>query len=261
MRPIQRLATAILIASLAGPSLAAGPARLQTGAQAAPSLIAAAEQLRQRLKDAGPGAEPPMLTNSGAPLIRAAFDLDYVRHMPLDTQTVGQTCMAIGSTIVAYAEYAQRSVGGAAKPGAADAGILQVQNELSLAAAAANICVQRGFRSVLALAEGMPATQRSRLAPALKQMRDGAVQTLRGSLDAMLDPGLRADNQAMLLSAIVEDVDAVAASFPAAERAAFRQQILDRLPRAAPALRDRWNKLAAAFAGTACNTLCEIAKP
>jgi hypothetical protein len=250
MRRFFRLgATLIAALALAAPSFAAAP----DGA----ALIAAGEKLKAQLDAGAKGSTPPMLTNAGGALVRTAFDADTVRALPLDDVTlVGNACVAIGNAVVAYAGYLGRATD---SPAAADALGLKVQDELTLGTIAANLCAQRSLLAVEVLLKSLPANQRTGVAGPLKQMRDGARQMITGTLDTALSTGLKPANAAKMLAAALEDAANVAASFPAAERAALRTQILGFVPRAPAASRKDVELLARVFAASDCNLLCQIA--
>jgi hypothetical protein len=226
-------------------------AALPTAAHSQTDIATAGQTLRTRLGAATSLANAPLLSNADAALVRTVFDPAAVRRMPLDLPTVSATCIAIGEGITAYAEFANRLGGSEA--------MIKLQDEVSLGAAAGNLCVQRSFHAVSDAASAMPAASRSGIAPALQQMRTGAEQTIIGTLNASLDPAVNATNRAAMLAAILEDAPVVAASFPAAERQKLYQQIVALQPRALPADRKAFAAIAAAFAAPACNLLCGIA--
>jgi hypothetical protein len=231
---------------------------LVPGAAQAQGVIAAGDQVRAKLTRAVRGTAPS-LANADARLVRAAFDAPAVRAMPL-TLDIGDVCVAIGSTIVSYTEYATRVTAGDANPVAAsDAMLMTLQDEMALGAVAANVCVQRGFRAVAITVAGMPAEQRTGALSALKQMRDGAVQTIEGTLASAAQPGIKPVNRKAMLDSTVEDAAELAASFPAREREAMRAKVLPYIASATPATRGVLTALAEAFTGKRCNVLCETA--
>lgn len=244
MRHYLRRAGALLLPAL----LAAGP----VAAQGQMNLIDAGKTLATRLGAATGFANAPMLSNADAALVRAAFDADAVRKMPLDLDTVSNSCIAIGTAIVAYTQFATRT-------GNAEAAMIRLQDEVSMGAVAGNLCVQRGFRAVAPVVESMPEASRAGVQGPLKQMRDGAEQTIMGTLQAATDTGIRAKNRTAMLAAILEDAPAVAASFPAGERARMRQQILGKQAQIPVADRKTVTAIADAFATPACNALCKTA--
>jgi hypothetical protein len=246
MRRIWQMLTALAV-------LVPGAAQAQ-----AQGVIAAGDQIRAKLTQAVRG-KAPSLANADARLVRAAFDAPAVRAMPL-TLDIGDVCVAIGSTIVSYTEYATRVTAGDPNPVAAsDAMLMTLQDEMALGAVAANVCIQRGFRAVAITIGGMPDAQRAGALGALKQMRDGAVQTLEGTLASAAQPALKPVNRKAMLDSTVEDAAELAASFPAGEREAMRAKVLPYIATATPATRGTLTALAEAFAGRRCNVLCETA--
>lgn len=228
--------------------LAAAPA----AAQGQMNLIDAGKTLATRLGAATGFANVPTLTNADAPLVRAAFDADAVRAMPLDLDTVSNSCIAIGTAIVAYTQFATRT-------GNAEAAMLRLQDEIALGTVAGNVCVQRGFHAVSAVVETMPEAARGGVQGPLKQMRDGAEQTIMGTLQASSATTLSVKNRTAMLAAVLEDAPVVAASFPAGERQRVRQLILGWQARLPVADRKTVAAIAAAFAAPACNVLCKAA--
>ena len=105
----------------------------------------------------------------------------------------------------------------------------------------------------------MAAEQRSGAQGPLKQMRDGARQTITGTLETVTTTGVKPANLSKMLAAALENAAVVAASFPAAERAAFRTEILGFATRVPAASRKQVEALGAAFAASACNSLCQVA--
>jgi hypothetical protein len=228
--------------------LAAAPA----AAQGQMNLIDAGQALATRVGAATGFANVPMLTNADAALVRAAFDADAVRKTPLDLDTISNSCIAVGTAIVAYTAFAART-------GDAETALLRLQDEVTLGAVAGNLCAQRGFHAVSAVVDAMPEAARGRVQGPLKQMRDGAEQTIMGTLQAATAKPLRAKNRTAMLAAILEDAPMVAASFPAAERARVRQLILGTQAGMPVADRKTVAAIAAAFAAPACNVLCKVA--
>ena len=224
-------------------------------AQQSPTLVTAGGQVRAKLAAAAHGAAP-MLSNGDAALVRAVFDADAIRAMPLDLGTIAAACGAVGTTIVAYTEYAGR-VGGTL-PGGPDAVLREVQDEATRGIAAGNVCVQRLFRAAVPMVQSVAAERRVGIRAGLKQMRDGAVQTITGSIGLIADAGFRDDNRRKMLAALLEDPAAVAASFPAGERASLRAAVL--AVNATGEIKAGLDKLAAALAQPACNALCELAE-
>jgi hypothetical protein len=228
--------------------------------QAPPSndLVEAAVQLQERLASARADSAP-MLTNAGAPLVRKAFDRDALRAMPLDLRALGGTCSAIGKTLIAYMQFAQRTTGGKdANPAAANRQALRMQDEVSLGLAAGNICVQRSFRAAEALINSSEPTRPDAAKEGLKQMRQGAAMAIRGSLDSVTSTGLSPRNRDIVLSAILEDAPAVAASFPQSERNALRAVVLARVPKVTGTDRVKMQAIAKAYGSAACNAVCRL---
>jgi hypothetical protein len=245
----------LAVVALAAAWLAAGSA---AQAQDGSPLIAAGDKVRAKLATA-PRGGAPSLTNGDAALVRAVFDAPAVRAMPL-TLEIGDACVAIGTTIVAYTEYSTRTTAGDANPVAAsDALLMTLQDEMALGAVSANVCVQRGFRAVAVTLAGMPVERRAGTLGALKQMRDGAVQTIEGTLNSAGQAGLKPANRSMMLASTVEDAVELAASFPAGERKQFRDKLLTHVAGATPETRGQLTALGNAFATTRCNILCETA--
>lgn len=250
MLKLDRLAVTAAVMALAMPVAAA--------AQGAPALISAGDQVRAKLTTAARG-KAPSLRNGDAALVRKVFDAPAVRAMPLALD-IGDVCIAIGSTIVAYTEYAARVTAVDANPVAAgDALLMTLQDEMALGAVAANVCVQRGFRAVAIAVAGMPAEQRPGARDGLKQMREGAVQTIEGTLASASQAGVKPANRSTMLAAALEDATELAASFPASERQRARDKFLTYVPKATRATRGQVTALANAFATTKCNILCQTA--
>jgi hypothetical protein len=227
--------------------------------QAPPSndMVQANLRLQQRLATAT-ATNPPLLTNGDAPLVRQAFDRDGLRVMPLDLRQLGGTCGAIGRTLIAYMQFAAR-VTGSKDRAAVDRQAMKTQDEVSLGLASGNICVQRSFRAAEVLMQGSAPDRPDQAREGLRQMRQGAAQAIRGSLEATLSPGISAKNRDIVLSAITEDAPAVAASFPQAERTALRDMVLGQVPKATGSDRLMLQAIARAFGATACNVLCKFA--
>jgi hypothetical protein len=229
-------------------------------AQNTEALIASAGQLKQRLDAASTVPAIPRLSNGDAALVRAALDPRAVRAIPADLQVASRACLAIGQVVSAYVQAAQRVSAQAPDPGAAtEARMMELQNETSLAIAAANLCLQRSFRITADAVQGFTAERRAGARAALRQMREGAVLVINGSLATATMGGVNAANRALILSVMAEDPAGVAAAFPAAEREQLRARIADAASRAAPADRAQFDRLAAAFAARQCNLLCELA--
>lgn len=227
-------------------------------AQASPQ-ITAGQALKKKLDEAPLGSKAPVLSGPDGATIRAAFDAEATRKLPLEPAVTGGTCVAIGEAIVAYVDFATRMTKDQPDPQkASDALLDTVQGELSLGAVAANICVQRGFRAVIKTVDGFPAEQRAGTASPLKQMRTGAEQTLMGTINTIALTQTTPANRLKLAASMLEDPAALADSFPADERAAFRKQITDKLPSIDAAVRPQVSKLADAFGKTACNSLCKV---
>jgi hypothetical protein len=229
-------------------------------AQESEAMIAAAGQLKQRLDAASSAAAIPRLTNGDAALIRTAFDARAIRAIPADVEVASRACLAIGQAITGYVQAVQRISAGAPNPGAAtETAMLEIQDETSLAVAAANLCLQRSFRIAADAIQGFSAERRASAVWPLRLMRDGAVLVINGSLSTVSMAGLRPPNRALVLSAMVEDPAGVAAAFPPAEREQLRARIVDAASRAAREDRPQVDRLAAAFADRECNLLCALA--
>lgn len=251
----------LVLAVAATPATAAAqapvmPPVIQVQTPPANDVIEAARQLQQRLGSAT-AANPPLLTNAGAPLIRKAFDRDAVRAMPLDLQTLGQTCGAIGEALIGYMQFAGRATGGKDRE-AANRRALEMQDEVSLGLAAGNICVQRSFRAAEALVSSSAAVDPDRAREGLRQMRQGAAQAITGSIGTVVSPGVSAKNRDLVLSAILEDAPTVAASFPQAERNALRTLVLASVPKATGPDRVKLQAIARAYGAAACNAVCRF---
>ena len=227
-------------------------------AQAPPTndMVRAAERLRERLAVAS-ASDAPTLTSADGALVRRAFDRDALRAMPLDLRVLAPTCGAIGRTLIAYMQFANRVTGNDRE--AANRQALKLQDEVSLGLAAGNVCVQRSFRAADALARSSDAARPEQARQGLKDMRHGAAQAIRGSLDAVISTGMSARNRDLVLSAILEDAPTVAASFPQPERNDLRTMVLARVPRVTGADRIKLQAIAKAYGGSACNALCKFA--
>jgi hypothetical protein len=229
-------------------------------AQSTEAMIAAAGQLKQRLDAASTPAAIPRLTNADAALVRSSLDLRAVRAIPADLQVASRACLAIGHVVTAYVQAAQRASAEAADPNAAtEARMMELQDETSLAIAAANLCLQRSFRITADAVSGFSAERRAGAAAPLRQMREGAVLVFNGSLATVGMAGLSAANRSLILSALTEDPAGVAAAFPASEREQLRARIVQAAARAAGEDSARLDRLAAAFAARQCNLLCSLA--
>lgn len=232
---------------------------LQAQAQQSTSpLIEAGNALQAQLKTAA--KDPPMLTNAGAPLVRTAFNADAIRTLPVsDVALVSNSCIAIGQTILAYVDFATRTSANAPDPNvASEAAMLRIQEEMTLGAIAANLCVKRGFQSVLPVVEGMDSTTRAGAATALGQMRAGTVQTIDGTLNTVVLAPTRPANRIRLLDSVLEGLPALAASFPSDERAKLRESVLKLAATAPQATKAKFSQIAAGLAATQCNTLCAV---
>jgi hypothetical protein len=239
----------LLFVMIASPARAADP----------DALIAATDALTVRLNGLGAKDSPPMLTNDGADLVRTAYDENVLRAFPLDLDRVSRACIGVGSSIVAYVDFANRSASGARDPAAAaDATLGQLQNELTAGAVAANLCVQKGFRAVAGFVAGLKPEQRVKLGDALAQMRGGATQTISSSIATAAAPNISLANRSKLLAVVIEDLRFTAASFPAAERRSLREQIVAGTPGLPPPLAKQARDIAGVLAGSECNLLCEL---
>ncbi|WP_066798235.1 hypothetical protein [Sphingomonas soli] len=246
----------ILMLTLAAAAcLAAAPASAQTPTGA--EMIAAGEQLKAKLETAARGAQP-RLDNEDAALVRRAFDANALRAMPLSLE-IGNICVSIGGALLAYAEFAGRVANGESGSRTPDALILAMQNEISLGTIAANVCVQRGYRAVTETLTGLTPAQRAGTVSALAQMREGGVQTIEGTVDTAATVGMSPANRSAMLASILEDLPTIAASFPAAERAALRQKVLAYSTRFTADERKQIDAITRALTSNACNILCETA--
>ena len=250
----------IAVAAAATPAVAGAQAATPPPivmVEPANDMIAAAIQLQNRLATASANSAP-LLTNAGAAMVRNAFDREALRAMPLDLRMISGTCGAIGKTLVAYMEFANRITNKDRE--AANRVALKMQAEISLGLAAGNVCVQRSFRAAEALMHSMPPPNRPEQArEGLKQMRHGAAQAIQGSLDAVLSSGNSPKNRDMVISAVLEDAPALAASFPQAERDALRAMVLNRVDRATGTDRTKLQAIAQAYGASACNVVCRFA--
>ena len=70
---------------------------------------------------------------------------------------------------------------------ATEAVMLELQNETSLAIAAANLCLQRSFRITADAVQSFTAARRASAGAPLRQMREGAVLVINGSLATVTD--------------------------------------------------------------------------
>jgi hypothetical protein len=229
-------------------------------AQSTEALIAAAGQLKQRLDAASSAPAIPRLSNGNASLVRTALDPRAIRAIPADLQVASRACLAIGQVVSGYVQAAQRVSAGAPNPDAAtETVMLEIQNETSLAIAAANLCLQRSFRITAGAVQSFTAARRASVGAPLRQMREGAVLVINGSLATVTMAGIAAPNRALILSAMAEDPAGVAAAFPSAEREQLRGRIVDAAARAAREDRAQLDRLTAAFAARDCNLLCALA--
>lgn len=255
MHGILRRAAIALSCALAIPALAV-PAAAQTAGHSPADLVAAGEQLRQRVTAAATAADAPLLTNAGAPLVRAAFDPAVIRAMPADAATVSKACIAIGQAFIAYNLLAQRAT---TNPADAEALMLKLQDEVSMGIVAGNLCLQRLFHATAITVSDVAEPQRAVFAPNLKKMRDGAAKAITSTLDIVQVPGVSPANRSAMLASVLEDAAVVAASFPADERAQLRQHAIALEPGASDADRAALAAIARAFAAPECNLLCTVA--
>ena len=261
MHHLRRWQNLFLVLAIAAPTAAAdaqAPVAPPVVVQSPPAnaMVQAAERLRERLAVAS-ASEAPTLASADSALVRRAFDRGAVRAMPLDLRVLAPTCGAIGRTLIAYMQFASRVSGNDRE--AANRQALKLQDEVSLGLAAGNVCVQRSFRAADALARSSDAARPEQARQGLKDMRHGAAQAIRGSLDAVISTGMSAKNRDLVLSSILEDAATVAASFPQSERNALRTMVLARVPRVTGADRVKLQAIAKAYGGSACNALCKFA--
>ncbi|MBO9714128.1 hypothetical protein [Sphingomonas sp.] len=241
---------AVLLAAaigLAVPALAATPGDPE-------ALISATATLKAKLDGAAKTDQPPLLTNGDAALVRTAFDADTVRAIPANPDVAGRACTGIGLAIVAYVDFGNRQTGGGS---ALDAFVIKIQNEMTLSAVAANLCLGRGFLAVEPIVAKMDAGNRTNIAPALRQMHDGADQTINGSLSTVASPEFSAANRASIVAALIESAPPIAASFSPADRAAMHDKVLGYVKTAPADIRAKINALAAIYAKPDCNAICK----
>jgi len=231
------------------------------GAIAAPdpqSLIDANVQLTARIKATAPGKPLPSLDNDGAALVRVAYDAETIRTAPLDDAgVIGGMCEAIGNSMVAYGTAMEQEAHG--DSAALQTETVRLQNEFSLATAAANICVQRAFRSVDSVIATLSPEVIGNIAPALQMMRTGTAMTIEGTIALLEMEGYTPANQELMVTAMAEDSAVVAASFPAAERQKLATMVRDAAGRARPGLKPALERLARSFAANDCNNICKAA--
>ena len=253
---VARTPFAFALALAVGLAVPAAPLR----AQNVEGLISAADQLRQRLDAASTAAAIPRLSNGDGALVRAALDPRAIRAIPADLQVAGRACQAIGQAVSGYVQAAQRVSARAPNPAAAtEARMMELQDETSRGIAASNLCLQRIFRISAGAVQSFTTGRRAAAGAVLRQMREGAVLVINGSLSMATMAGISAANRAQILSAMVEDPAAVAAAFPPGEREQLRARIVEAASGAAREDRARFDRLAAAFAARQCNELCALA--
>ena len=229
-----------------------------TAAEDAQTLLDANARLKAQVEATAPGGRLPLLGNQDAALVRTAFDAVIIRAAPLDAGTIGSICEALGNSILAYTDYVERTAGN--EVAAQNAEVIRLQDEFALGTAAANICVQRGFRAIDALLGTFDTARRSQLGSPLMMMRNGTTMTISGTLATLELPGISAANQDLMVFAMAEDSAVVAASFPKAERGKLERMVRDSASRATRlALKQALNRIAQSFASPACNTLCQAA--
>jgi len=224
------------------------------------ALIRSAQTLITRLDATGAKGTPPTFSNGDAALVRTAYNADVVRAMPLDLDKVSRACIAVGNSIVAYVNFADRSATGAAdRAAASEAKLSELQNEIIAGSIAANLCVQKGFRAVAGAVAAMTPAQRANLGEPLAQMRDGAALTIASSLGSATAPNISLANRTKLLAAVLEDLRFSADSFTPADRRSLRDKVVAVIPDLPPSLAKQARDIAAVLAGTGCNLLCQAA--
>lgn len=241
-----------LMMAMVAAALAIAPsAHAQT--QDAAALAAASAELATQVRASKAGSEPS-LSNGGAALIRRAYDAASVRALPL-TMELGPVCMAIGDSIVAYAEH----VGSESDPQIVASATARLQDVVVMGTVAGNVCLQRLLAATDIVLGKMPPEARRGAANGLAMMRQGASQTIEGTIGAAIQPDIRPENRKALLASILENVPVVANSFPPAERAALRTTVLSYAARTDAAGAAQIRAIADGFAGSGCNALCQLA--
>jgi hypothetical protein len=219
--------------------------------QTGQSIGSAADQLTAKINAAQNANELPLLTNGDAGLVKAVFNPAAVHGLPTENpKPIIDYCDAISKALIAYGNFHGTGLESVAAA---------LDDTVALGTATGDVCVERLFRATEVFMSGVSAERRLTAAEPLKQMRDGATETIDGTLGELILPDESSSDRSLMLSALLDDAPALAASYPAAERAKMRSEILSYLDRVPADSRDRLQRFADAFATSDCNILCQSA--
>ena len=147
--------------------------------------------------------------------------------------------------------------GGAVPDTAANS--LEYQDEIARAGAYQLQVQAASFEAVADFARTLPADQMNETRrQGVRMIRLGAVQHVTGLTLMLRSPGLRPENRAVLLDALVETAARLAAATTIADRAAMTAQIDAVVPSLSGAERSKAETLKAAFARQDCAGLCAL---
>lgn len=258
VRRIMKAAIALL------PLLALG---LSPAATAAASIHTVQSTSAERLIDACARAKARLeaLTASGAPLsairspadaalLRDAFNLEAIRALPDDPETVLNAMNAVTGAFGALYTFAMSKDGGRS--------VLSTQDQLVDASLAVDLVTKRGFGTMTRFMASLPPAERTEVRRAgIRQAQAGYRQMFHGMLQIQSDPGLSAANRTRLIEGLFESVDVAVAALTLDDRAKIRTDILAFAGRAAPSTGARLKQLARLYERSDCTGLCAFSQP
>jgi len=199
------------------------------------------------------GTDVPRLRDpASAALIRTAFSREGMRAMPAELPTVLPMCRGLQQAFGAMAKWSA---------GAGASRVLSYQDELTLGMAGGDLCIKRMFRAADAFLPALPTAERTKVRrDGLKQMQDGAQGMIGSLLASLSDKSLTASNRALMLSALIEDADGIAAALTPAQRTTVRAQILAAAQKVDADARQQLTRLAQVYARTDCGALCTFSQ-
>lgn len=194
-------------------------------------------------------------------LVRKAFDRTAIRTLISDMPGMLTTCQSVFGAFDSYMSYITKQADGRElAPEEQQKRQMLLQDETTLAVAAADLCSKGILMAATKLVEKLPPADRSnshRIAGAA-QMRNGMAQLLKGSIEAQSVSTLRPANRALLRESTMDMADVGADAMTLAQRAEMLA-VIDAVIKSAPASSTAMlQQLRSIYSQADCTGLCAL---
>lgn len=262
--------SALILVVLAA-CLTASPATAREPAATSPEAMAEAQgRLTARIKAAGLGAPPPLLSNADdAKLLRTALDLHGLR--PVTVATLGDglaSCDVSNRYNVALAFIGSRQNEFKGTPPEEAAALLlkrsttnlvKHQDEMALALRFSAACMARLVKPAADFWAALPEGQRTQVRlEGLRRMRDGMSGVYTGIIITQGDPGIREANRLLLLDVLLDYNTSLAQGLSPEGRRKVIAEIVSTMPSGSAIARERLVRLHDELTALPCLHLCSI---